>query len=140
MLGRKCPLYSGALVPKRQKNRNEQVDQKQLTDSSASFAAQGLANETETAGTNMHEFLTPHPKHDGGDHHEQARKPKCIVWSKSRIIEQDRADPDGDERANINRKIEPGKYPREQVFISLAELIPYIRGHTGLNAAGAHGN
>ena len=132
----KRPGTAAALIPERPEHRDEDINDREPAKRAEAFAAEDLFHETHPSRRDVDEFLATGPEEDGRDDHHDAGKTERPARPEARIGQQKGTGDGRDERAGINREIEPAKNFREQVFVRVAELIAHIRRDARLDAAG----
>ena len=95
---------------------------------------------TEARRGNVHEFLAPGPKEDGGDDHGHARNAEGPARAEARISQQERAENGGDKRARVDGKIKPPENLGEQMLVRFAKLIAHVGRDARLDAPGSERN
>src|SRR3954466_8863063 len=126
------PLAAAALVPERPENHGEREDDPDAKEDAAAFLARQVAEESETGWRDVHHFVAAKPKNHRRDEHQNAGQSKCPARSPVWIAEQNRAEPDGKRRAEVDGKIEPAEDAFEQVPVRFAELVADVRGDARL--------
>ena len=101
------------------------------------FLAEHLLHETPAGRRNVDKFLATGPEEDRRDEHGHARDAESPARSPVRVCQHERAKNGRDERAGVDRKIEPAKDFREQVLVRFAELIADVGRDARLDPAGA---
>src|SRR5262249_1305060 len=113
------------LLPQGPKHRCERHQDQQISQRNKIFPrAEFLRILTNSRRGNMNEFLSSEPKNDRSNEHENARRPKGN--SRGVFIEQFGYQYSRKCRTEVDGKIEPTEYPRQQMLVGRAKLVANI--------------
>src|SRR5205823_10286024 len=134
-LGLQRPFGSVAHSPQGPKNQNENVNHCDSRERDQTFFAECFAQITKSSRRHVHHFLATAPEKQSRDQHRDSRDSKCPSRSVLWIAEKPGTKKRRNERAGVNREIEPAKHFRQQMFVRFAKLIANVRRYAWFDAA-----
>src|SRR6185436_17692907 len=115
LLGLPCPFSAVAHSPKRPENQNKHVNHRDPAKRKETFLAECFFQITEAGRRHVDHFLATAPEEQSSDDHRYAGNSKRPTRSPLRIRKQPGTKKRRNERAGVNREIEPAKHFREQM-------------------------
>src|SRR6185437_15118424 len=104
------PFSAVAHSPKRPEDQNKNVNHCDTSKGDKTFLAECFFQITEAGRRDVHHFLATAPEEQSSDNHRYAGNSKRPTWSPFRICQQPWTKNGGNERAGVNREIEPAKH------------------------------
>src|SRR5205814_10255169 len=139
-LSLQSPFGAVAHSPQGPKNQDENVNHCDSCQRDETFLTECFAEITKPSRRYVHHFLATAPEKQSRDQHCDPRDSKCPSRSVLWIAEKPGTKKRRNERAGINREIEPAKHFRQQMFVRIAKLIANVRRHARFNAACTQAN